>query len=157
MTGDFEPYRGDVVFLDPGIIGGVITIDTNYWIDLGTGSALNYAVLTSGESTVVGIDALYAEIGTVDLMYRVIDLNGCEASVTVEVYIKECVENDTIHTTFLGTDDFKFEAMQLILADNKIYPSSEIIYKAGKSILLKQGFEVKKGASFDAQIGGCPD
>ncbi|MDP1816024.1 MAG: hypothetical protein Q8K92_16365 [Leadbetterella sp.] len=42
-----------------------------------------------------------------------------------------------------------------ISATNKIFPTSEIYYTAGKYVSLNPGFEVTNGSLFKASIGGC--
>ncbi len=47
------------------------------------------------------------------------------------------------------------QAAQTINASNKLYAPSNVIYKAGNSILLSAGFQVNANSVFKAQIGGC--
>jgi choice-of-anchor B domain-containing protein len=47
------------------------------------------------------------------------------------------------------------QAKGQIIALNKIESGSQITFKAGQSIILEPGFEVKQGADFSALIEGC--
>ncbi|WP_255071214.1 LamG-like jellyroll fold domain-containing protein [Lacihabitans sp. LS3-19] len=57
------------------------------------------------------------------------------------------------------TLDFAVNSTQIantiISATNKIIDPARVIYKAGKSVTLNQGFEANNGSTFIAQIGGC--
>lgn len=46
-------------------------------------------------------------------------------------------------------------ASETITATNKITSPAKVVYKAGNSISLNQGFEAKNGSSFKAEIGSC--
>ena len=47
------------------------------------------------------------------------------------------------------------KAVEAITATNKINSTAKIGYQAGKSILLRPGFESRSGSVFKAEIGGC--
>lgn len=68
------------------------------------------------------------------------------------------VENLTFMKPFYNvTGTVSVAAKNAVKAQNKISPPSVSTYQAGRSITLENGFEVERGATFNAQIMGCPE
>lgn len=67
----------------------------------------------------------------------------------------DCVKNLTVSEDMFWGNRI-YNTTEIISADKKILSSkSEIIYSAGKSILLEKGFSTQNGAVFQAKIDGC--
>jgi len=41
------------------------------------------------------------------------------------------------------------------MTNGRVEPGNKVLFKAGSLIHLREGFEVKMGAEFEAQIEGC--
>lgn len=70
------------------------------------------------------------------------------------------VETSTVNqnlTTNYPNNFLLKHTTQSFFATNKIFSPSVITYKAGKSISLNPGFEVRSGVIFKAATGGCTD
>ncbi|WP_162628264.1 LamG domain-containing protein [Arcticibacterium luteifluviistationis] len=56
-------------------------------------------------------------------------------------------------------NDFTANSVQIantsITATNKIIDPAKVLYKAGNSVMMNEGFEVENGSAFEAKIGGC--
>jgi Right handed beta helix region len=78
------------------------------------------------------------------------------SSIDIGAYeYKNCPDNYKVFGT-LGTDNItKFETSNKIEANNVVKTLNNINYDAGKSILLKTGFQTESGSVFKAYINGC--
>jgi ELWxxDGT repeat protein len=66
----------------------------------------------------------------------------------------DCVSDLTIATAIVGKNQ-NFEAMNTIIATNKIREASNVEYSANKSVILLPGFDVEKGSVFRTTLVGC--
>ena len=71
----------------------------------------------------------------------------------VKLFNNDCVKKLTL-TNDLITGNREYLTSESIIGSAKILDSN-IIYSAGKSILLKKGFSTQNGATFQAKIEGC--
>lgn len=74
--------------------------------------------------------------------------------ISINSAVFPCNDNPTLPNYSVGTNTH-IKATNFITATNTINPNTDILYQAGKYIDLKTNFEVKTGALFKAQIGGC--
>lgn len=57
----------------------------------------------------------------------------------------------------LENGNYSYFASDTIKAINKIEPTANVVYRAGMSIILRNGFIARKGCSFTANLAGCPE
>ena len=74
--------------------------------------------------------------------------------IAMNVFVSPCNDNPTLPNYPVGTNTHA-KATNFITATNTINTNTNILYQAGKSVVLNPGFEAKSGAVFKAQIGGC--
>ena len=68
---------------------------------------------------------------------------------------KDCDTNLTLATTYTSGEIESLNASNQITATNLVQAGADILYKAGSTICLDNGFEVKVNGVFEAVIGGC--
>jgi hypothetical protein len=66
-----------------------------------------------------------------------------------------CVNNHQLTNEIGGNSLLKFEANQSVSASNILQSGTNIIYNAGNSILLSNGFHTNAGTVFKAEIKSC--
>lgn len=74
--------------------------------------------------------------------------------VSLSVVVFPCNDNPPLANYGTGTS-IHVKATNFITATNKISSATDVLYQAGKSVVLNPGFEARSGAVFKAQIGGC--
>ncbi|AFK05140.1 hypothetical protein Emtol_4015 [Emticicia oligotrophica DSM 17448] len=73
----------------------------------------------------------------------------------VKLSNNDCVKNLSINIDFLNGEKV-FSCKDTIAGTNKIQnQDSKVVYSAGKSIILQNGFTINNGAIFEAKIEGC--
>ncbi len=77
-----------------------------------------------------------------------IDESGCEDN--------NYKDNNLTITDPIGFNDIFHPLANTITATNQIHTGGSGVYKASSNIVLKPGFEAKKGANFEAKIGASP-
>ncbi len=111
-----------------------------------------YDQLTGGN--LLGNSSTLSKSPSTTTTYYVACANVCETSSRLPTPAV-VVANATLNLT----SDFNANATQIantiIIANNKIIDPAKVVYKAGNSVTLNQGFEAKSGSTFLAQIGGC--
>lgn len=79
----------------------------------------------------------------------------CESSRAETPTVLVTVPSSTLNLNV----DFSGNTIQIarttLAATNKIIDPARVTYKAGNSVMLNEGFEVKSGSIFDAKIGAC--
>lgn len=65
--------------------------------------------------------------------------------------------NLNISQTITSGTNQTYSAINTIEADNIIEPNTNVVYRAGNSIVLKSGFHAKAGSNFHAYIEECAD
>lgn len=73
---------------------------------------------------------------------------------SISVVVFPCNDNPPLANYGAGTS-LHVKATNIITATNKISGGTDILYQAGKAVVLNPGFEARSGAVFKAQIGGC--
>ena len=82
--------------------------------------------------------------------------NGYQGDMAIDFFhIHERCEDDAIMNRLTGPYDYYIETHHSIQSFSVLGAGGNITYDAGNHILLKQGFEVKLGATFLAKIEGC--
>jgi hypothetical protein len=113
-----------------------------------------YAQATGG--TALGTGASFVHSPNTNTTYYVACANPCATSNRLST--SEVVVVNSAATLDL-TSDFNTNATQIanttLTATNKINNPAKVVYKAGNSVTLNQGFEATSGSTFLAQIGGC--
>ena len=74
--------------------------------------------------------------------------------ISLSVAVFPCTDNPVLPNYAIGTSTH-VKATNTITAANKIATQTNILYQAGKAIIINPGFEIKSGGVFKAQIGGC--
>jgi hypothetical protein len=113
-----------------------------------------YAQATGG--TALGTGASFVHSPNTNTTYYVACANPCATSSRLST--SEVVVANSAATLAL-TSDFNANAVQIanttISATNKVINPAKVVYKAGNSVTLNQGFEARNGSTFLAQIGRC--
>ena len=74
--------------------------------------------------------------------------------IALSVTVFPCTDNPILPNYAAGAS-IHVKANNFIMAANKVNTQTNVLYQAGKSVVLNPGFEAKSGAVFKAQIGGC--
>jgi len=73
----------------------------------------------------------------------------------VKLLNNDCVKNLSLKTDMLYGNKNFISSENISSSTKIISPASQIIYSAGKSILLQSGFSTQNGTVFEAKIEGC--
>lgn len=87
--------------------------------------------------------------------YKLTVTNVAAGYTSVDSTLVTVIPASTTISSNLSSGFTTIQATQTISATNKIIDPAKVVYKAGNSVMLGQGFEANKGSTFLAQIGGC--
>jgi len=85
----------------------------------------------------------------------VIDNNGCNASIAAIEVGNNCPDN-LVQTNQPNLTTSTEQVLDYIISNGTIPANNQVVFKAGNSIRLEQGFSVANNAEFKAHIEDCP-
>jgi hypothetical protein len=171
LDGNSRPFAGTIVDIgayelqgggsatDPTAIlvsSQEICLPTNVTLSANCSSGTPTWFSQAAGGTALGIGTGFLQSPLTTTTYYVECPNVCAA--TNRLPTSEIVVANSAATLNL-TSDFAVNSAQItnttISATNKIINPAKVVYKAGNSVILNQGFEATSGSTFLAQIGGC--